>query len=106
MVLPLARTASDHVPCVVNVATCIPKAKLFRFENYWVNLPGFMDYVQDVWNKPSRIKKCAAGSISAKFKALRVALKKWHVNLSKIKALIADCNTVILYLDGLEELRT
>ena len=52
---------------------------------------------------PSR-KSSAAGSISAKFKALRVALKKWHVNLSKIKALIADCNTVILYFDGLEEL--
>ena len=103
-VLPLARTASDHVPCVINVATCIPKAKLFRFEKYWVNLPGFMECVQDVWNMPSR-KACTAGSISAKFKALRVALKKWHVNLSKIKAIIANCNTAILFFDGLEELR-
>ena len=74
LVLPLARTASDHVPCVVNVATCIPKAKLLHFENYWVKLPGFMECVQDVWNMPSR-KASADGSISAKFKALRVALK-------------------------------
>ena len=34
MVLPLARTASDHVPCVVQIKTSIPKAKVFRFENY------------------------------------------------------------------------
>lgn len=44
-VLPLARTASDHVPCVVSVCTSIPKARMFHFENYWSNLPGFLDSV-------------------------------------------------------------
>jgi endonuclease/exonuclease/phosphatase family metal-dependent hydrolase len=34
MVVPLARKGSDHVPCVVNIDTNIPKAKLFRFESY------------------------------------------------------------------------
>jgi endonuclease/exonuclease/phosphatase family metal-dependent hydrolase len=29
MVLPLAKTGSDHVPCVVSIDTNIPKAKLF-----------------------------------------------------------------------------
>jgi hypothetical protein len=43
MVLPLAKTGSDHVPCVVSIDTNIPKAKLFRFENYWVQLPGFIE---------------------------------------------------------------
>ena len=38
-------------------------------------------------------------------KALCYALKRWHVSLSKVKALIADCNKVILHFDGLEELR-
>jgi endonuclease/exonuclease/phosphatase family metal-dependent hydrolase len=37
MVLPLAKTASDHVPCVVQIGTSIPKVNIFRFENYWVN---------------------------------------------------------------------
>ena len=30
-VLPLARTASDHVPCMVTIKTSIPKSNLFRF---------------------------------------------------------------------------
>ena len=98
------RTASDHVPCVVSIATCIPKAKVFRFENYWVDLPGFADCVAEVWNRPM-VKPSIALTISAKFKSLRYALKKWHLNLSTVKALIADCNKVIIFLDNLEEIR-
>ena len=89
LVLPLARTASDHVPCVVSIATAIPKAKVFRFENYWIELPGFYDCVAQVWNK-SVARSSAALTISSKFKALRYALKQWHLNLSTVKALISD----------------
>ena len=83
LVLPLARTASDHVPCVVSIATAIPKAKILRFENYWIDLPGFYDCVAQVWNKYVA-RSSAALIISSKFKALRYALKKWHMNLSTI----------------------
>lgn len=34
MVLPLDKATSDHIPCVVNTETIIPKSKIFRFENY------------------------------------------------------------------------
>ena len=44
-VLPLAKTAFDHVPCVVTIKTSIPMSNLFRFENYWLELEGFMDCV-------------------------------------------------------------
>ena len=50
-------------------------------------------------------RSSVALTISSKFKALRYALKKWHLNLSTVKALISDCNKVILYFDGLEEIR-
>jgi hypothetical protein len=49
MVLPLANTGSDHVPCVVSIDTNIPKAKIFCFENYWVDLPGFAQCVSSSW---------------------------------------------------------
>lgn len=75
-VLPLARTASDHVPCVVTIKTSIPKSNLFRFENYWVELDGFMECVKESWQKPSR-KSHITAVIADKFKALRMALKKW-----------------------------
>ena len=45
MVYPLAKTTSDHVPCVVPISTTIPKAKIFSFENYWADMPGFMECV-------------------------------------------------------------
>ena len=32
--LPLAKPISDHLPCVIEVGTSIPKSKVFRFENY------------------------------------------------------------------------
>jgi exonuclease III len=47
IVLPLAKKRSDHVPCVVTINTNIPKARIFRFENYWVDLPGFTDCVSE-----------------------------------------------------------
>jgi endonuclease/exonuclease/phosphatase family metal-dependent hydrolase len=27
---------SDHVPCLINISTRIPKSNIFRFENYWM----------------------------------------------------------------------
>jgi hypothetical protein len=54
IVLPLAKTGSDHVPCVVTINTSIPKAKIFRFENYWVDMPGFLDCVKKSWSNVSK----------------------------------------------------
>lgn len=47
----------------------------------------------------------ATKTISSKFKSLRSVLKKWSKNISNLKLLIANCNTVICFLDGLEDRR-
>jgi hypothetical protein len=39
--ISLSRITSDHIPYVVLIGTSIPKAKLFRFQNYLVEQPGF-----------------------------------------------------------------
>ena len=103
-VLPLARTASDHVPCVVDINTSIPRSNIFRFENYWVEMEGFLDCVANSCKSGSR-KQGVYDVIADKLKSLRQALKKWQTNLSKLKILIAKCNRVVLILDSLEELR-
>lgn len=104
MVHPLARTASDHVPCVVSIATSIPNAKIFRFENYWVDLPGLFDCVEQSWNAPTK-KSNYAAILTKKFKRLRYALKQWYISLSKLKKAIQAGNEVVLFFDNLEELR-
>ena len=38
LAIPLAKPISDHTPCVVQISTQIPKAAIFRFENYWLRM--------------------------------------------------------------------
>jgi hypothetical protein len=104
MVLPLAKKGSDHVPCVVNIDTNIPKDKIFRFENYWVDLTGFKECVKQSWERGS-VKAYSSAIIAYKLKGLRHELKKWHMSLARLKGLIQNCNKVIVILDTLEEER-
>jgi hypothetical protein len=104
LMTPLAKTTSDHVPCVVQIGTNIPKAQVFRFENYWIDQPGFLEVVHSVWNSEV-LATNTASKIAAKFKLLRRVLKKWAMSLSKIKNLLKQCNAVLLVLDKLEESR-
>ena len=101
-VLPLARTTSDHVPCVVTIKTSIPKSNLFSFENYWLELEGFIECVELSGQKPS-LKGHITARIANKLKALRISLKRWQLNVSKLKLFVTKCNHVILLLDELEE---
>jgi exonuclease III len=102
-VKPLARPTSDHIPCVISVGTSIPKAQVFRFENHWARMPGFLEVVQTIWdiNMPGDSAQC----ISGKFKLLHKALKTWSTSIFVLSNLIDNCNNIILRLDGFEELR-
>ena len=51
VVTPMAKPSSDHVPCMVNISTDIPKSNIFRFDNFWVDMPGFMECVSTSWKK-------------------------------------------------------
>ena len=105
MVFPLAKTASDHVPCVVSIDTNIPKSKVFRFENFWVDMPGFMDCVRNSWEAPVFADLSASAVLTRKFKWLRSDLRAWSKKLSYLKKLTVDCNKVIIFFDQLEEVR-
>src|SRR3954465_7549145 len=103
-VIPLAKTVSDHVPCVVSIGTTIPKSNLFRFENFWVEHTGFLECVQQSWATASH-KTHITGRIVYKFKTLRKNLKQWQKSISNLKLLVEKCNRVVFILDCLEEIR-
>jgi len=105
LVTPLARPTSDHVPYKISIGTKIPRANVFRFENYWTSHKGFLDTVKSSWVKPVAGQNNSVSVISAKFKRLRYDLKQWSKSLSKIRMLIDSCNRVIKYLDTIEEFR-
>jgi exonuclease III len=54
LLLPLSKPTSDHIPCMVQIDTTIPKADVFRFENFWVQQPDFFDLVQSSWSTEVR----------------------------------------------------
>ena len=103
MVNPLARPTSDHVPCVISVGTTIPKAKIFRFEDHWIRMPGFMEVVDNIW--AIHCHGDSAKIISGKFKLLCQGLKKWSTSISTLNRLVENYNEIILMLDNFEELR-
>ena len=100
---PLAMPTSDHVPCVISIGTSIPNAKVFRFKNFWINLPGFLEVVNSIWSIhcPGDAAKC----IFAKLKLLRKGLKKWSTSISVVNKLVENCNNTIFMLDEIEECR-
>jgi len=104
LLLPLARPTADHIPCKIQIGTNIPKAQVFKFENYWADHPEFMELVKSVWSANVRASNSAT-RISSKFKLLRAALKKWSKKLSNLSMLIKICSYKLEVLDSLEEQR-
>jgi exonuclease III len=72
---PLAKLSSDHIPIKVQISTSVPKACLFRFEDYWMEFDGFYDTIQSSWH--SHIYRNSAQDLVARLKSVRHGLKKW-----------------------------
>lgn len=105
-VIPLAKVTSDHIPCKIMINTKIPKSNLFRFENFWTEHSGFFNVIQDSWGgQDATAYMDSAKNLAAKLKSLRQALKVWSRSLSDLNLLIANCNLVISFFDGLEDSR-
>jgi hypothetical protein len=77
---------------------------MFRFENFWIEHPGFMDIVKLHWDN-SPVYANAAKNLSSKLKQVRSGLRKWSKSLSNLNKLIYNCNWVLQLLDGLEDQR-
>jgi hypothetical protein len=74
MVLPLAKTTSDHLPCKIQIGTNIPKANIFRFENYWLSHPSCFELIKNAWSTPTIGTLDSARTISAKLNCLEECL--------------------------------
>jgi hypothetical protein len=80
----------------VQIGTDIPRANLFMFENYWIDLDGFHDIFNNCWTS-SEYKSDSAMMLNGKF--------KWSKNISNLGNLITKCNFTLALIDGLEEQR-
>jgi hypothetical protein len=104
-VYPVVKPTSEHLPCVIAIGTKIPRANVFRFENYWLQHSDFKQIVQNSLNIPVGHSD-SAKRMNAKFKNLRRIIKLWPNNIPCLKNLISQVNVVIERLDTFEEMRT
>lgn len=101
---PLARSISDHIPFVINIGSKIPESTVFKFENYWVDLPGFFETVDLHWNSTPFYSN-AAKTLLVKFKQTRAGLRSCSKKVPNLNRLIHNSSLVLSVLDGLEDQR-
>lgn len=104
MAIPLSRITSDHTPCLVQFSTSIPRASVFRFENFWVQFDSFLPRVASLWSCHPRFNNVAQ-ILTFKLKLLRRGLKLWSKKLSNLSRLIENTSWVLALLDELEDQR-
>lgn len=100
----LIMQTSDHWPCNITISSNISKGKVFRFENHWLQHPGFLQTAQSGWNDPSN-QSDSAKAITAKCKNLRKTLRSWSQKLSNIKKNLENVKNVLSLLEAIEEHR-
>lgn len=100
----LSRDTSNHVPCLISIKTQVPKAKVLRFENFWMQHNQFEQVLQHAWSVPVT-QYDAAKSIVAKLKNIRRIFKEWSKLLPGLAKTIISTKQVISFLDILEESR-
>src|SRR4051812_13564 len=101
VVMLLGKPVSDHSPCYICIQTRIPKAKIFRFEDFWISAPGFFETVERVWSRRHFATNSTA-LLCKKMKCLRYELKKWSKGISHLATMIDNSNRVLADLDLLE----
>jgi hypothetical protein len=101
----LSSSLSDHCPLLLANESGPKKPKSFRFENFWIKMPGFAEVVNGAWNdNTNHVEPCQR--LFHKLKNTGKNLRKWSKGLfSKAKVELQMALEVILQLDMAQENR-
>lgn len=91
----LPRTTSDHSPVLFSVEPASPfLAKPFRFQNFWLSRPDFIDVVANSWSEP--MSQYGMLRFGLKLKRLRASLRSWNrVHVGNIFANLQAAERVV-----------
>lgn len=99
----LVSTLSDHCPLMLQGATQTNVYSGFRFENYWIHMPGFKEVVSTAWNKPVQATD-AFRKLHIKMSRTAKALKQWQrTNIGNIKMQTIVAKEILWQMDVAEE---
>lgn len=98
---PLSSSISDHCPLLLTCSSVRPKARCFRFENFWVKLPGFMDVVKAAWKE-----EVSANDPMVILQRMAKALRSWGQRKQSFMIFqFQIANELILRFDSSQEHR-
>jgi len=102
----LASLGSDHCPLFLQGDVALDFYRGFRFEAYWAQMPGFIETVQEAWNRTVNTQD-AILRIHVKLIRTSKALKIWRRKfLSGYKITWAILNITLANLERAQESRT
>ena len=99
----ITTACSDHAPLYLQGCVDDPRKPSFKFEEFWLRLPGFKDTVALAWNKPVQARD-AIRKIHIKLCRTAKALRKWQKEkVGMLGSQIAVAKEIIWRLDVAEE---
>jgi hypothetical protein len=101
----LSSPLSDHCPLLLADDSGPKRPRSFKFENFWLRLPGFSEVVKEAWEAPiSHTGPCQI--LFHKLRATGKCLHKWGKGIySNVKVLLHAALLVILHFDMAQEER-
>ena len=97
---------SDHCPLLLSNQSGPRRPSSFKFENYWVKLPGFKDVVRTAWDTPTDHHE-PFHVLCHKLHSTSQKLKAWSKEInSDAKKLFFMAQEIILRLDIAQENRS
>jgi hypothetical protein len=107
IVQALSSSASDHYPILLMPLSTPPSKPKFRFETYWVNMPGFYNCVQDAWSEYVSPNYNPLKVLHVKLSRTSKALRAWskHLILQE-KIAMAVCREVVGQLEVAQKIRS
>lgn len=103
--MALSSDCSDHCPILQILDTSPGAKRRFRFESFWVKLPGFLETVEWAWQyTPPNADPCRV--LDYKLRNVARALKSWSASqVGSVRLCLAIAREVVLRLEEAQEFR-
>ena len=102
---PLSSNCSDHCPLLLLIHAFQGIKRRFRFESFWVRIPGFKDVVAEAWaSEPSDADPFRV--LDQKLRKVATELRRWNDSrIGNVRLQLAVAREVILRFDEEQERR-
>lgn len=101
----LSTSLSDHCPLLLSNQESPPRPRSFRFEIFWISMPGFLPTVRQAWSAPNS-HTSPIHRLNFRLATTAKALRKWSKTLfSETRLQFHMAQFVILQLDVAQESR-